>query len=165
VIASVRLQARRATLGHEAIVYGRIVGASWRVGERFTWTHELNHNAFAALPETDDWPWVVRGIFAMPAPYPEGTYRHQIIHFGMSMKDEPSDRGIWDTWLIKFEKLLRQMYWLSTVAHIATEFEAPRVVEWLPTDAAIQGLYCDPPQPVTEWVRSIRFLEGDKAEQ
>jgi hypothetical protein len=28
-------------MGHEAIIYGRIVEACWRVGERFTWTHDL----------------------------------------------------------------------------------------------------------------------------
>ena len=57
-------------MGHEAIISGRIVGASWQVGERFRWTHDLNRVALAALPENDDWPWVVRGIFALPAPYP-----------------------------------------------------------------------------------------------
>ncbi|MFO0952960.1 MAG: hypothetical protein U0835_17770 [Isosphaeraceae bacterium] len=144
-------------MGHEAIVYGRIVGASWRVGERFTWTHDLNREALAAVPEDDDWPWVVRGIFALPAPYPQGTYRRQVIHFGLSIKDDPCDRAVWDVWLHKFERVLRGLYWWSAAAHIATDFEPTRVVEWLPTDAAMGGLYADPPQPVTEWVRSVRF--------
>ena len=41
-------------MGHEATVYGRIIGASWRVGERFTRTHDLNRQALAAVPEADD---------------------------------------------------------------------------------------------------------------
>ena len=151
-------------MGHEAIVYGRVVGASWRVGERFTWTHDLNRQALAAVPEDDDWPWVVRGIFALPAAYPQGTYRRQVIHFGLSIKDEPSDRGIWDVWLGKFERALRGLYWWSAVAHIATDFEPPRVIEWVPTEAAMGRLYDDPPQPVAEWVRSVRSAEPRKAE-
>jgi hypothetical protein len=151
-------------VGHEAIVYGRIVGASWRVGERFTWTHDLNRQALAAVPEGDDWPWVVRGIFALPAPYPQGTYRRQVIHFGLSIKDEPFDRGIWDVWLGKFERVLRGLYWWSAVAHIATDFEPPRLAEWVPTEAAMGRLYDDPPQPVGDWVRSVCFAEPTQAE-
>jgi hypothetical protein len=44
-------------MGHEAIAYGRIVGASWQVGDRFTWTHDLNRAALAAVPTEDNWPW------------------------------------------------------------------------------------------------------------
>lgn len=143
-------------MGHEAIVYGRIVGASWRVGERFAWTHELNREALAGVAEEDEWPWVVRGMFALPAPYPQGTYRRQIIHFGLSMKDEPFDPGVWDVWLGKFERVLRGLYWWSAVAHVATEVGAPRVFEWTPTAAAMEGLRDDPPRPVGEWVRSVR---------
>jgi hypothetical protein len=146
-------------MGHEAIVYGRIVGASWRVGERFTWTHDLNCGALAQVPADDDWPWVVQGIFALPAPYPQGTYRRQVIHFGLSIKDDPQDRSIWEVWLGKFERVLRRLYWRSAVAHLDTDFEPPRVFEWVPTDAAMDRLYDDPPQPVGEWVRSVQIRE------
>ena len=143
-------------MGHEAIVTGYIDGTHWRVGERYRWTHDLNREALAQVPADDDWPWVVRGIFALPAAYPQGTYRSQIIHFGLSIKDEPSDRGIWDVWLGKFEAVLRQLYWLRAVAHLETDFEPDRTFEWLPTDSAVGRLYDDPPQPVTEWTRSVR---------
>ena len=146
-------------MGHEAIVYGCIVGASWRVGERFTWTYELNREALASVPEDDLWPWLVRDIFALPAPYPQGTYRRQVIHFGLSLKDDPDDRGIWDVWLTKFERVLRKLYWRSGVLHLSTEFEPPRVFEWVPTETAMGGLYDDPPRPVSEWFRSVTFSE------
>lgn len=147
-------------MGHEAIVSGRIVGARWRVGDRITWTHDLNREALSAVPEDDDWPWVVRGIFALPAPYPQGTYRQQVIHFGLSIKDDPSNRGIWDVWLGKFEAVLRRMYWSSALAQINTDFEPPRIFEWVPTDEASTRLRDDPPQPVTDWIRSVRVLGG-----
>jgi hypothetical protein len=120
----------------------------------------LNSDVLAQIPEDDDWPWVVRGIFALPAPYPQGTYRQQIIHFGLSIKDEPSNRRIWDVWLAKFERILRQLYWSSAVAHLETDFEPPRVFEWLPTETATRRLLDDPPQPVEEWVRSVEFREN-----
>jgi len=146
-------------MGHEAIVCGGIVGAHWRVGERFTRTYDLNRDAIATVPEDDDWPWVVRSIFALPGPYPQGSYLSQVIHFGLSIKDEPCDRGIWDKWFGKFEMVLQRLYWSSTMAILQTEFEATRVFEWVPSEAAIGGLYDDPPQPVTEWSRSVREVE------
>jgi hypothetical protein len=128
------------------------------VGEHYTRTHELNCEALATVPEDDDWPWVVRSIFALPGPYPQGVYQSQVIHFGLSMKDDPCDRGVWDKWFVKFEVVLRQLYWWSTVAVLQTEFEPTRMFEWVPSEAAIRQLYDDPPKPVTEWVRSVREL-------
>ena len=60
-------------MGHEAIIYGRIVGATWHVGDGFRRIYDLNRDALAAVPEEDDHPWVVRGIFALPAPYPKAS--------------------------------------------------------------------------------------------
>lgn len=147
-------------MGHEAIVYGRIVGASGEVGERFRGLQERNRDVLATVPEDDDWPWVVRGIFALPAPYPQGIYRRQIIHFGLSIKDDPSDRGVWDRWLGKFEAVLERLYWTSAVAHLSTDFEPPRTFVWTPTDAALAGLHDDPPRPVGAWVRTVRVEAG-----
>jgi hypothetical protein len=146
-------------VGHEAIISGRIEGASWRVGEQFIRTHDLNREALATLPEDDDWPWVVRGIFALPAPYPQGTYRSQVIHFGLSIKDEPTDRSIWNVWLVKFEAVLRRLYWWSATVLLETEFEPPRLFEWLPTQRAMDRLLADPPEPITGWVRTVRVLQ------
>jgi hypothetical protein len=143
-------------VGHEVIVYGRIIGATLQPGERFRLTYELNRQALERVPEDDDWPWVVKGMFALPAPYPQGTYRRQVIHFGASIKDEPCDRSIWDLWINKFEQVLRQLYWWSAAVHLSTEFEPPKLIEWTPTDAALGRLYSDPPVPVNEWVRSER---------
>ncbi|MDG3004387.1 hypothetical protein [Paludisphaera mucosa] len=144
-------------MGNEAIVYGRILGATWNVGDRFRCMYDLNREALSAVPEDDDWPWVVRDIFALPAPYPQGTYRRQVIHFGLSIKDDPYDRILWDEWLGKFEQVLRRLYWWSAAAHIETDFGPPRTIEWAPTEAAMGRLYDDPPQPVSEWVRSDRL--------
>jgi hypothetical protein len=94
------------------------------------------------------------GIFALPASYPEGIYRRQIIHFGQSMKEFAEERDRWDVWLGKFERVLRALYWWKATAHIESDFAPPRLIEWLPTEAAMRGLYGDPLRPVTDWVRT-----------
>jgi hypothetical protein len=84
-------------LAHEVILYGSIEGAEH---ERL---RVLNAVALSELPAEDEWPWLVRGMFALPAEWPQGPFRSQIIHFGASLKDEPHDRACWDTWIGKFE--------------------------------------------------------------
>lgn len=54
----------------------------------------------------------------MPVEWPQGTYQSHIIHFGASFKDEPGAGGFWDTWLNKFESLLKQLYWDSATLHL-----------------------------------------------
>jgi hypothetical protein len=147
-------------VSHEAILYGHVVGATGRPGTAgYFDLHARNRAALNLLPRIDDWPWLVRGMFALPAGRPQGTFRSQVIHFGASIKDDPLNRGLWDEWLGKFESLLRRLYWWSAVVHISTDFELDRAFEWLPTDAAMAGMRADPPQPVGEWVRSVRTTD------
>jgi hypothetical protein len=106
------------------------------------------------IPVEDEWPYFVRGMFALPAAFPEGTYRSQVIHFGASSKDEPGDPRPWDEWLGKFEALLRELYWDFAVVHLETEFVPARVFEWHPTDAAMEIVWSEAPQPVRDWTRT-----------
>ena len=151
-------------MSHEAILYGRIVGATRRPGTDYFTLHERNRAVLNRFRRQDDWPWLVRGMFALPAGHPQGTFRRQVIHFGASIKDAPENRGIWDEWLGKYEALLRRLYWWSSVVHLATDFEPDRVFEWRPTEEAMAGLRADPPQPVCEWTRSVRIAESRHAE-
>jgi hypothetical protein len=119
---------------------------------------ERNAATLADLPVEDKWPWLVRGMFALPGSWPEGTYRTQVIHFGASLKDEPRDRSCWDLWLGKFESLLRKLYWLSATVHLQTEFEPDRVFRWLPTRRAIDLMVAEPPQPIDEWEFLVQYM-------
>ncbi|MFN0018511.1 MAG: hypothetical protein ACKVP0_09645 [Pirellulaceae bacterium] len=136
-------------MSHEVIVFGSIEGADPEP------LRALNKAVLAELPIEEEWPWLVRGMFALPAEWPRGTYRSQVIHFGASFKDEPQDRACWDVWIGKFEALLRRLYWWSATLHLETEFEPERVFRWLPTAAAIERMAGDPPLPVQEWQRSV----------
>lgn len=146
-------------MGHEVIVFGCIEGAD---PERL---QAINVAALADLPDDDGWPWLVRGMFSLPAGWPRGTYRSHVIHFGGSLKDEPQDRTCWDAWLSKFEALLGRMCWWSATLHLVTEFEPERVFRWLPTTAAVNRMVGDPPQPVEEWERAVLTLTAGTAEQ
>ena len=148
-------------MGHEAIFYGAIEGATYTNDENFRFLQERNRHVVEALPVKDDWPWLTRHIFAMPAEYPQGTYRSQVIHFGLSLKDDPHDRSCFDPWFQKFERLLRQLYWYSALVHLETEFEPPRRFLWLPTDGALDRMVSHHPSPINEWDRSMVEGVGD----
>lgn len=144
-------------MGHEATVFGCIEGATWRTSD---YRRLQRHNAavITTLPKDDDLPFVTGGMFALPAPEPEGTYRCQIIHFGVSLKDDPTDRGVWDQWLLKFEAIIRQMYWFSVLAYVRTDFEPDRIFRWSPTQRAVAEMISESPQPVCDWTRTVSVL-------
>ena len=139
-------------MGHEALVHGLIEAATW-TPERYRELQDRNAVVLAGLPEHDNWPALVRGLFALPAAYPEGTYRTQVIHFGASFKNEPDDLRFWDPWLDKFEVLLRQLYWWSATAHLEREGWPPVTIEWSPTENALMALTGEVPEPVGDWTR------------
>ena len=139
-------------MGHEAILYGCIEGIAWR-RDQYRLLQDRNAAVLLSLPTDDVWPWLVRGMFALPASGPQGTYRQQVIHFGASLADDPFDPALWDGWLAKFEGLLRQLYWLSAVVHLETESDPPRAWRWRPTDAALARLGTEDPAPFDDWTR------------
>jgi hypothetical protein len=148
-------------MGHEANIVGFIDGATWRTGSEYRRLQLANAGVIAALPATDEWPFLTRGMFALPDTEPYGIYRSQIIHFGLSIKAEPGDRAWWDTWLAKFEDVLRRMYWVSAEVDMRTELESDYAYRWTPTDHAIDLMNSDPPHPIAEWTRTSQGRGGE----
>ena len=151
-------------MGHEVIIYGCIEGAPWRSGDEYRRLQEWNATVITELPSEDEWPWLVRGMFSVPGPWPEGTYQTQVIHFGASLKDEPGDRSCWEVWLGKFEALLRRLCWYSAAVHLETEFEPHRFFRWLPTGPAVDRMVAEAPKCIDEWVRSVTVVREGPAE-
>ncbi len=139
-------------MGHEVILFGCIVGVD---PEHL---HTRNSAVIVDLPVDDEWPFLGRGMFALPERWPRGTYRSHVIHFGASLKDEPSDPSVWEGWLAKFEALLRQLFWWSAELQLRAEGRQAQMYEWLATSAAVDRMFGDSPQPVHEWERSMIFL-------
>lgn len=155
-------------MGHQIVIYGMIEGASL-VGERIRTLQTRNEEIIQCLPDEDEWPWLTREMFAVPGKTPQGTYREQIIHFGLTLKDDPSesiqnyetrDRECVAGWVAKFEKLLSQLYWISVNLHIHTDFEPDRVFYYLPTTLALDNMYRENPQSIHVWERIVEEMPG-----
>jgi hypothetical protein len=142
-------------LGEEVAIYGWIEGATWHSGDQYRRLQKFNEDALGRLPEKDTWPWLVRGSFALPALWPQGTYRCQAIHFGLTLKDEPISTEWRDVWIAKFEAVLRRLYWFSATVHILRVMDPNEVYRWKATQASIDKLCEDPPEPISGWHRSV----------
>lgn len=139
-------------MSHESIVYGYIEGTPG-TRDDYRGLQRRNLAVLDALPEVDDWPPLVRGMFSAPDLEPlRGTHRAQVIHFGASFKNfEQEDRSQWTS---KFEDLLRRLYWFSAQFHIITELEGRIEIRW---DAASGGTSLDDePTPTNDWSRTER---------
>ncbi len=157
-------------MGHQVIIYGIIEGIS------FTEKHtnslpDHNEKVINKLPSEDSWPYLTRSMFALPVKGAEGTYQTQVIHFGLSIKDEPplspsdaydpkhgwpqKDRQSIYGWMAKFEKVLRNLYWYGANVHVSTDFEPDRVFYYTPTEAAVDKMVAADPQTINEWELKI----------
>src|SRR5437879_1072813 len=97
-------------MGHESTVYGVIIGATYKSTD-YRRLQRLNRQVIDALPETDDWPFLTRGMFSINGERPEdGTYRCHTIHFAATFK---SIEWEWEEWLTKFENLLSKLFWFE----------------------------------------------------
>lgn len=154
-------------MGQQSILYGMIAGPG--DGPKLTPLKLHNQCVIESLPTDDEWPWLTRAMFAFPAPWPQGTYQEQVIHFGLSIKDflwtqsnqttEPTlpHRGLYEgvtKWILKLESLLRQMYWYSAQVHIYTEIELNHVYRYVPSTDCLDLMMSDAPKPIDVWEMS-----------
>jgi hypothetical protein len=120
----------------------------------------LNRAEIATLPETDEWPFLTRSMFAIPGDEPkEGTYRSQLIHFGATFK---SIEWSWDEWLVKFESLLVRLFWRDAYLHLKTELVGDYDYHYIPMDYSESFYNCEPPRPASSWTLTggpRRFLD------
>jgi hypothetical protein len=144
-------------MSHEAIIFGIIEGASYKsdTEESYRLLQNRNVEVINSLPEEDEYPWLTKAMFAFPGQRPQGTFREQVIHFGLSLKDDPNDRERILLWIKKFESLLKKLYWWQAQVMLSTDFEEQRVFYFVPTDDAVSGMMCDNPKPVSNWTKDI----------
>jgi hypothetical protein len=148
-------------MGHESLIYGVIVGTMWKLPDSSQMLQELNRQVIESLPETDEWPFLTRAMFAIAGDdVRTGTYKSQPIHFGATLKGLEWE---WHEWLPKFEAVLQRLYWDETYLHLRTEgtvgyYDYVYRTEYDPTFHK-QEL----PQPLTTWTLSggpRRFFNG-----
>ena len=113
-----------------------------------------NRRALEALPETDEFPPLTRGLFtispddSMYSEHVTTTYRGPVIHFGGSFS---SLHMFWPEWLAKFENLLRHLYWEHVALVLVTEWMGDYLYKWQASPQATEALARERPLPVTDW--------------
>ena len=93
-------------------IYGSIFCYAGTVNSNPNFTSIISKNMLAleALPIVDSFPPLTRNLFSITSCRYRvaGFNQEQVIHFGGSFKDIAQ---AWDTWLGKFEGLLKIIYW------------------------------------------------------
>ena len=106
-------------------------------------------------------------MFAVPTwtGWQGGIFLAQVIPFLHSFDDDMMSRNWWDTWLGKFESLLRRLYWKSVVLQMESTIDGHRMFQWSPTERAAGLVWADEPQPVGGWNRTVQSLFGDQTSE
>ena len=139
-------------MSKQSIIYGYIQGAEWMSSDVHR-LHRLNREIIAALPETDAFPHLTRGMFAVPGEdLQQAGSKLQIIHFGASMYEVEIE---WRKWLEKFEALLKKLYWFNATVHLRAEILGDFQYDWTVDANQIVHFFNDPPKPATKW-----FFDG-----
>lgn len=113
-------------MDQESIVYGCIKDTVSLMAdaERL----RTNREAMLALPGADEWPFLSREMFSIPAANTLNThYQTDVMHFGASYKAVEYE---WDQWVEQFEQLLKRMYWVSATVHLETELSGTHTFIW-----------------------------------
>jgi len=114
-------------MGHQSNVYGVIDCFKGRRGEIDA--DDLNQSALAALPERDDWPFLVRAMFATASSeHVTIDYTYRSIHFAASYKEVEFE---WADWLAKFERFLAKVDGMAARVHLETVLVGDHRYEWL----------------------------------
>jgi hypothetical protein len=116
-------------MDQESIVYGCIKDpGDQQFDEDARMRRRTNREVMMALPSAEDWPFLAREMFALPADeHDSSAYQTEVMHFGASYKAVEYE---WDQWIAKFEEMLRQMYWVSATVHLETELSGTHTFTW-----------------------------------
>jgi hypothetical protein len=139
-------------VAHESVVYGYIESPTY-TNEEYRKLQGLNLEIIASLPEEDEFPFIARSMFSAPQMrQSSGTFRSHIIHFGGSMNHLTFDEV--PKWVVKFELLLRRLYWSDAAAHVVTDYiDGVYHFQW---GACVDGFRAREalhPEPTQRWVR------------
>ena len=116
-------------MDQESIVYGCIKDLSGdRSDPETLQRRQVNRDVMLALPDASNWPFLCREMFSIPNLVPDlNAYHTEVMHFGASYRAIEYE---WEQWIGKFERLLRQMYWVSASVHLETELAGVHTFSW-----------------------------------
>ena len=91
---------------------------------------QRNRDVMMSLPSIEDWPLLSREMFSMPVQVLDIDDAYtDVMHFGTSYKGVEYE---WRQWIVKFESMLKQMYWVSATVHLETELNGRHTFTWEP---------------------------------
>lgn len=116
-------------MNQESVVYGCIKDILMSHNPDDAQEHrERNRLVMMSLPSIEEWPLLSREMFSMPVQVMDLEEAHtDVMHFGISYKSVEYE---WQSWLEKFEEVLKQMYWVSATVHLETEFNGTHTFTW-----------------------------------
>ncbi len=115
-------------MNQESIVYGCIKDLVFSGDEETRSRRDTNKRVMQSLPSSEDWPLLSREMFSVPPEAVElGSTHTDVIHFGSSYKAIEHE---WNEWIAQFERLLRNMYWVSATVHLETELNGVHTFVW-----------------------------------
>ncbi|ASK34192.1 hypothetical protein CEK62_07250 [Alcanivorax sp. N3-2A] len=115
-------------MNNESIVYGCIKHLPFGNEAERKASCFHNRRAIRGLPDAQERPFLCQDMFAITGDHATGAgYQTQVIHFGMSYRAVEYE---WQQWISQFERLLKQMYWVSAVVHLETDFAGFHTFLW-----------------------------------
>jgi hypothetical protein len=87
-------------------------------------------------------------MFLVPDPDNDRMYRDQVIVFGASYKSVEQE---WEEWLLKFEAILKKLYWTSVIIHLDAELAGPYTYEWVVDMNLTDTWFSGNLQPSSQW--------------
>lgn len=143
-------------MSQETIVYGFIEGATWKSPE-YRRLQMANLVALNALPESDEFPPITRGMFSCTPLESSGTFRAQVLHFGGSINGLDFDAV--PQWISKFEAVLSTLYWFEATAHVWTDYiDGAYQFWWKIGEKSLATYHNGDPQPTINWNRKHLHL-------
>jgi len=138
-------------MAQESVVYGCIRDVVFTADmEETRRRRENNRRVLLALPSIEGWPLLSREMFAVPPQALLVDDLHtDVVPFGSSYKGVEYE---WEQWLVHFETLLRQMYWVSATVHLETEFNGTHTFVWQ-TDGECHEPHSGAMSMRCEWTR------------
>jgi hypothetical protein len=110
-----------------------------------------NSLALRDLPIADSWPFLHRDMFVRTRQGPSGassSFRGTVVHFGGSFSHLHHDLR---EWRLKFEELLRRMYWEHAAVLVVTEYLGAHHYLWRPTEEATLAMFAPTRAPISAW--------------
>lgn len=121
-------------MNQESVVYGCIQDMALANNpEQLHSQRQHNRQVLMSLPGLEEWPLLSREMFSLPvAPLSLDQVQTDVMHFGCSYNAVEYE---WQQWIDRFEALLKNMYWVSAMVHLETEFNGRHTFSWEAEDS------------------------------